>query len=75
MDVKKCDRCGAVYGMDFGLNERGTNFVMLADSQLIGPSVGNLSRSRFMCEGSPVEIRDLCRGCAEDFKRWFKRRM
>lgn len=71
MDVKKCDRCGAIYDIDFGKNARGCNFVLITDE-----SISPLLIPRkvcFMLEGAPVRPMDICPVCAEDFKKWFER--
>ena len=75
MDVKRCDRCGAVYEADYGKNERGTNFVLLVDDTLCLKSDMNGTRYffGFRYEGAPVVASDLCAECAEDFKRWLER--
>ena len=75
MNVKRCDRCGAVYEADYGKNERGTSFVLLSDETVRLKSDMNGNRYfSFRYEGTRVEASDLCAGCAEDFKRWFDRR-
>lgn len=71
MDVKRCDRCGAIYGMDFAKNDRGTNFLLIAD-EAIRPALFP-QKVCFMLEGAPARPMDICHGCAEDFKRWFER--
>ena len=71
MDVKKCDRCGAIYGMDFGKNARETNFLLLTDES-ISPVLFP-QKVCFRLDGAPARTLDICPGCAEDFKRWFER--
>ena len=71
MDVKQCDRCGAIYGMDFKKNTRGSNFLLITDESI--RPVLFPQKVCFRWEGAPARTLDICPGCAEDFKRWFER--
>ena len=57
MDVKHCDRCGAVYDADYGKNERGTNFVLLTDRKLATSYFKNMCRYRFVYEARRLRYR------------------
>lgn len=69
MDVKKCDRCGAIYGRDYEKNARGSNFLLITDES-ISPVLFP-QKVCFRLDGAPARPMDICPGCAESFKRWF----
>lgn len=51
-------------------NERGTNFLLLTDESITTTHFSE-RKTVFMLEGAPTNAKDICPGCAEDFKRWF----
>ena len=64
MDVKKCDRCGAVYEYNKG------GFVVLSNMDERQVDI----RGKLLYDGEPAQKMDLCQGCLEAMTQWLKRR-
>lgn len=58
VDIKRCDRCGKVYGLEEG------SFLLIAD-------VEDGSQTSYACDGTPIWKKDLCEDCRVSFDKWF----
>lgn len=64
MDVKKCDRCEAVYEYNKG------GFVVMSNMDERQVDI----HGRLLYDGEPAQKKDLCQGCLEAMMQWLKRR-
>ena len=61
-DCKRCDRCGAVYALNYAKYRNGSYLVALAPPN---------TRSKWHYKGGEVVSWDICDDCKADFERWF----
>ena len=66
MDVKRCDRCGAIY--EWGMEN---NFVVLMDTPRLKSDM-RMPCYRMTYNGKPTDMKDICPACAESFTKWFE---
>ena len=65
MDVKRCDRCGAIYEIDDSTCN-GTDFIIVNE-----PTAQRIRRSTLRYNGDCAVVHDVCKHCMISFKHWF----
>ena len=64
MDVKRCDRCGAIY--DTNSSGNGTDFIIVPEK-----SENTTVLNMFRYNGDNAIAYDVCKHCMASFKHWF----
>ena len=64
MDVKRCDRCGAIY--DTNSSGNGTDFIIVPER-----AEHTTVRNMFRYNGDNAIAYDICKHCMASFKHWF----
>lgn len=65
MDVKRCDRCGAIYEVDNSTYNR-TDFIIVNE-----PTAQRNRRNTLRYNGDCAVAYDVCKHCMASFKYWF----
>ena len=65
MDVKRCDRCGAIYELNSTPN--GSDVIWFTATMMPWEK-----RTSFCINGQAVVLKEICEQCVEDFKEWLR---